>query len=194
MSGKEIYENYSLASFHFLKTCLFFQVSTNACRPASTSSAVSVTLDTTTISELNTLVPVRYTYEIQGVSVVDMNSMTLFPERLPHPCTPNLRSRWEPISSTTCENPTELQDETSDALTTLLLSSGDENPYITDIYFPESGMMCNSTDTETEIEIDVLNVDDGTTTCYKRVHPDYKSVYEREFFFFFQPKLIHYFC
>ena len=123
-------------------------------------------LDATTISELSTLTG-RYTYEIQGLSVVDMNSMTLFPEKLPHPCTLNLRSTWEPISSsTTCENLTELQDETSDALIDLLLSTVDENPYITDIYFPASGLSFNSTDTETDIEFDVVNVEDGTTTCF----------------------------
>lgn len=157
-------------------TYSIIQVSENACRPTSTSSTVSVTLDETTISELNNLGGM--VYEIQGVHVADINSMSLFPEKLPHPCTPNLRSRWEPILSAECQNPTELQDETSDALSELLLSSGDENPYIRDIYFPEAGMTCNSTDTEAEIEIGVVNDKDGTTTCWKRVHEDYKSVYE----------------
>ncbi len=153
------------------------EVSSNACRPASTSSAVSVILDNTTISELNNLVPGRYVYQIKGVNVVDVTDTSRFPRKLPHPCTPNLRSRWVPLAETDC-NPTNLESETFDALHELLLSSGDDNPYLRDIYFPEAGLTCNTTDVNPEIEINVVDIDDASTTCWKRIHDDYLSVYD----------------
>jgi hypothetical protein len=90
---------------------------------------------------------------------------------LDHPCTPGLRSRWEPKNLTDCD-PTELYSETNSSLHSLLSSSGDKNPYMRDVYFPEEGMMCNETDTEPEVEIEVNG------HCWRRVHDEHMSLYD----------------
>ena len=90
---------------------------------------------------------------------------------LDHPCTPDVRSRWERKDIIEC-NPTDLYGNTTQSLTELLSESGDSNPYIRDIIFPKEGKMCEASDTEPEIEIEV----DGV--CWKRVHDEYMSVFD----------------
>ena len=145
------------------------QLSTNACRTTSSSSAVEVVLDNTTISDLNHLVTGRFVYTLKGLNVVDQADDSQFPTKLKHPCTPELRSRW--LLEENC-NPSELYSGTNASLQELLGKSGDKNPYIRDIYFPEVGMSCNATDTNPEIEIEVKG------QCWKRVHGDFMSVYD----------------
>jgi len=145
------------------------QLSTNACRTTSSNSAVEVVLDNTTISDLNHLVPGRFVYTLKGLNVVDQADDSLFPTKLKHPCTPELRSRW--LQKENC-NPSELYSGTNASLQELLGKSGDKNPYVRDIYFPEVGMSCNATDTNPEIEIEVKG------QCWKRVHGDFMSVYD----------------
>ena len=88
-----------------------------------------------------------------------------------HPCTPGLRSRWEPKDIAGCI-PTALYSETTASLSKLISESEDSNPYIRDIFFPGEGIFCNPFDTEPEIEINV----DGE--CWKRVHEEDMSVFD----------------
>jgi len=145
------------------------QLSTNACRTTSSSSAIEVILDNTTISDLNHLVTGRFVYTLKGLYVVDQADNSQFPTKLEHPCTPELRSRW--ILKENC-NPTPIYSGTNSSLQELLGNSGDRNPYVRDIYFPEDGMSCNSTDKDPEIEIEVKG------QCWWRVHGDFMSVYD----------------
>ena len=145
------------------------QLSSNACRTTSSSSAIEVILDNTTISDLNHLVTGRFVYTLKGLYVVDQADNSQFPTKLEHPCTPELRSRW--LLKVNC-NPTPIYSGTNSSLQELLGKSGDRNPYIRDIYFPEVGMSCNSTDKDPEIEIEVKG------QCWRRVHGDFTSVYD----------------
>ena len=139
------------------------QLSTDACKP-SVNNRVDILLDNSTIATLNTLTG-RYVYAIKG-HLVKYEGIFL-----QHPCTAGLRSRWEPKNITDC-NPTELYSDTNSSLFDLLSRSGDRNPFIRDIFFPERGTQCNSTDTEPEIEIEV----DGV--CWKRVHDEHMSIFD----------------
>jgi len=145
------------------------ELSSNACQTTSAANAVEVFLNNKTISELNNLVTGRFVYTIKGVNVVDKADESMFPTKLAHPCTPELRSRW--LHKENC-NPTQIYSGTNASLQELLGEGGDSNPYIRDIYFPEIGMSCNSTDTNPEIEIEV----DGQ--CWQRVHGDFMSIYD----------------
>ena len=122
------------------------QLSSNACRPSS-NTEVNIFLENSTIAVLNHLTG-HYVYAVKGL-LVKYGGIVL-----DHPCTPGLRSRWEPKNLTDCD-PTELYSETNSSLHILLSSSGDRNPYVRYVYFPEEGMMCNETDTEPEVEIEV---------------------------------------
>lgn len=139
------------------------QLSANACQP-STNSDIDILLENSTIAAINRLTG-RYVYAIKGLLVQYGG------EVLSHPCTPGLRSRWEPKNLTDC-NPTDIYSGTNLTLSGLLSSSGDRNPYMRDIYFPNEGANCNITDTNPQIEIEV----DGT--CWKRVHDDHMSLFD----------------
>jgi len=145
------------------------QLSLNACRTTSATSAVEVLLNAKTISELNNLVTGRYVYTVKGLNVVDKADTSAFPSKLAHPCTPQLRSRW--LKNDICD-PTPIYSATNASLQELLGDGGDNNPYIRDIYFPEIGMLCNSMDTNPEIEIEVNG------QCWQRVHEDFMSIYD----------------
>ena len=139
------------------------QIGTNACK-SSSNREIEILLENSTITVIN-LLSGQYVYAIDGLLVKYEGIV------LEHPCTPGLRSRWEPKNLTDC-NPTELYSGTNSSLFDLLSKSGDRNPYIRDIYFPEEGTYCNSTDTEPEIEIEV----DGV--CWKRVHNEHMSIFD----------------
>ena len=139
------------------------QLSSDACK-ASSNSQVEILLENSTIAALNNITE-RYVYAIKGL-LVKYNGINL-----DHPCTPGLRSRWEPRSLSEC-SPTPLYDITNSSLSGLLSDSLDRNPFIRDIYFPEEGTYCNSSDTEPEIEIEV----DGE--CWKRVHDEHMSIFD----------------
>ena len=142
----------------------------DACRP-SVVTDTDILLDNSTIIALYNLTG-QYVYGIKGVNVVDQYEEVYDNAwKLPHPCTPSLRSRWEATSVLGC-NATNLSSSTNETLTGLLSDESDENPYIKDIYFPETGSLCNASDTNPEIEIIVGDV------CWKRVHDDYFSVYD----------------
>ena len=139
------------------------QMATNACK-LSSDGEIEISLENSTIAAMNALSG-RYVYAVDGLLVKHEGIV------LEHPCTPGLRSRWEPKNLTDC-NPTELYSETYSSLFDLMSSSGDRNPYIRDIYFPEEGKYCNSADTEPAIEIKVEGV------CWKRVHDEHMSVFD----------------
>ena len=139
------------------------QISINACKPSS-NKAIDILLENETISVLNHLTG-RFVYAVVG-QLVKFDGIFL-----EHPCTPGLRSRWEPRSLDGC-NPTELYGNTNSTLFGLLSTSGDRNPYIRDIFFPNEGGNCSVADTEPEIEIEV----DGQ--CWKRVHDEYNSIFD----------------
>ncbi len=139
------------------------QLSSNACRQGS-NDQIGILLENSTIAALTNLTG-RYVYVIQGLFVKDSGIF------LDHPCTPGLRSRWEPKDAGGC-NPTELYSATSSALAGLILESTDPNLFIRDIYFPLEGTSCDTRDTEPEIEIEV----DGQ--CWKRVHDEHMSIFD----------------
>ena len=139
------------------------KVSSDACRPSS-NSQVNILLDNSTLAALNNLTG-RYTYAIKGL-LVKYDGIVL-----DHPCTPDLRSRWLRKNITDCD-PTDLYENTNQSLTELLSNSGDRNPYFIDVTFPEEGLICEASDTEPEIEIEV----DGV--CWRRVHDEYMSVFD----------------
>ncbi len=145
------------------------QLSTDACT-SNSNSAIDITLDNSTIPILHNLTG-RYVYAIKG-QLVKYDGIVL-----DHPCTPGLRSRWEPKNLTECDF-TPLFSDTNSSLFSLLSSSNDRNPYIRDIYFPNEGMYCNVTDTEPEIEIEVNGL------CWTRVHDEYMSVFDVSVFFY----------
>jgi hypothetical protein len=139
------------------------QLSSEACKPSSTGQ-IEILLDNSTIATLNNLTG-RYVYAIKGLLV---KYKTLL---LEHPCTPGLRSRWEPKNLTDCQ-PTELYDTTYSSLFDLLSESTDQNPYMRDIHFPDEGKQCDVGDTEPEIEIEVNG------QCWRRVHDDHMSLFD----------------
>eukprot|EP00554_Chaetoceros_debilis_P007442 CAMPEP_0194077066 /NCGR_PEP_ID=MMETSP0149-20130528/3732_1 /TAXON_ID=122233 /ORGANISM="Chaetoceros debilis, Strain MM31A-1" /LENGTH=4275 /DNA_ID=CAMNT_0038757959 /DNA_START=113 /DNA_END=12940 /DNA_ORIENTATION=+ len=149
-------------------TCV---VSSNACKPSSTSSDIEILLEDDTLISLYNLTS-RYVYSIQGLNVVDqyMDMGQEFPEKLPHPCTASLRSRWFRKEVSECMV-TDIYSDTNETLSELLSDDSDENPYMRDIYFPETAQ-CNATDTDPAIEIIVGE------TCWERVHHDYLSIYD----------------
>ena len=138
-------------------------LSSNACKPSS-NSQVDILLENSTVSAINTLSG-RYVYAIEGL-LVKYDGINL-----DHPCTPGLRSRWVPMNLTDC-NLTPLYGNTTESLSELISNSGDRNPYMRDIYFPEEGKECEAGDTEPEIEIEV----DGV--CWKRVHDEHMSIFD----------------
>jgi len=142
-------------------------LSTNACLFSSSSSELTITLDSKTIYELYNLTG-SYVNAIKGLAVVDQ-----YDESVEHPCSQGgLRSRWKKKEISQC-NPTPMFSGTNSSLTSLLRDTADPNEYIRDIYFPEMGKECNRTDFDvTEIQI---IVDDD---CWEHVHPDYMSVYD----------------
>ena len=144
------------------------KVSSNGCETSSKSNELEVLLDNKTISELNVLTG-RYVYIVKGLNVVDQSDDGQFPWKLPHPCTEGLRSRWIPKDLNDC-NPTDIYSGTNNSLHELISSSRDSNPFMRDIHFPTSGMSCNETDTDPDIEIAVND------ECWRRVHEDFLSV------------------
>ena len=139
------------------------KLSSDACKPSS-DKEIEILLENSTIAAINILTE-RYVYAITGLLVKYEGIV------LDHPCTPGLRSRWEPKDILEC-NPTTLYSATNSSLHELLLNSGDRNPYMRDIHFPEEGMICNITDTDPEIEIEV----DGQ--CWRRVHDEHMSLFD----------------
>ena len=140
-----------------------FLLSSNTCKP-SANSQVDIKLENSTISTINNLSG-RYVYAIEGL-LVKYDGI-----RLDHPCTPGLRSRWIPMNLTDC-NLTPLYGNTTESLSELISKSGDRNPYMRDIFFPEEGKECEDSDTEPEIEIEVGGV------CWKRVHDEHMSIFD----------------
>lgn len=141
------------------------KLSNNACRANSgRGSQIDIVLNHATIAMLNNLTG-RYVYAIEGL-LVNYNGIIL-----DHPCTPGLRSRWEQKIISDC-NPTELYDATNETLSHLLSGSGDNNPFMRDIYFPAEGTFCDSLDTDPEIEIEVNG------ECWTRVHPEHMSLFD----------------
>ncbi len=141
------------------------QLSNGACEEISSSTGqIKILLDNSTIATLNDLTE-RYIYAIEGLPV-EYEGI-----KLEHPCTPGLRSRWEPKKLSDCQ-PTELQKATKKTLFHLLSGSGDNNPFLRDIFFPEEGAYCNKKDIETKIEIEVNG------ECWTRVHPEHMSIFD----------------
>lgn len=146
-------------------------MSLDACRTTSNSDDLEVLLEDETIKQLFSLTT-RYVYGLKGLNVIDQyGGNTDFAWKLPHPCTPNMRSRWLLKNLTDCD-PTNLFSGTNASLSELIHESDDTNPYLRDIYFPEVGMSCNETDTIPDIEIEVGG------SCWERVHDDYMSIYD----------------
>lgn len=137
------------------------KISFDACK-SSTNNLDEITLDNYTISAINNL-SMKFVYIIEGL-LVNYDGIAL-----EHPCTPGLRSRWEPQSS--CE-PTPLFTKTNSSLFQLLSESSDQNTYIRDIYFPNEGLDCDSMDDDPEVEISING------QCWKRVHDEHMSVFD----------------
>ena len=140
------------------------QLSSDACQGAYNNNQLRIKLENSTIASINTLTN-RYVYAIKGL-LVKYDGIVL-----DHPCTPGLRSRWEPKDIANC-NPTALYSDTSTSLSKLISESEDDNPYIRDIFFPEAGALCDPADTEPEIEMNVNG------ECWKRVHEEHMSVFD----------------
>ena len=138
-------------------------LSSNACK-SSSNTQIEILLENSTIAAINNLTE-RYVYAIKGL-LVKYDGIVL-----DHPCTPGLRSRWEPKNLTEC-NPTALYVNTNTSLSELLSESRDRNPYLRDIYFPEEGKECDTGDTEPEIEIEVNGM------CWTRVHDEHMSLFD----------------
>lgn len=145
--------------------------SSTACHITSTSNELEVVLNSQTIAELNVLTQ-RYVYRLEGLNVVDQVDHDF---KIPHPCNIDLRSRWIPKDSSSC-NPTILHSDTNETLHELLSTSSDFNPNLRDIYFPVD-MSCDPSDTDPDIEIIVGE------TCWKRVHEDYMSIYDMTYWY-----------
>ena len=139
------------------------QLSSDACKLSSNSN-VFLELGNSTIAVLNNLTD-RYVYAITGLLVKYEGIV------LEHPCTPGLRSRWEPKDLAEC-NPTDLYADTQAALSEIIHGSADRNPFIRDIYFPKEGKKCAPGDTEPEIEIEVNG------ECWRRVHNEHMSIFD----------------
>ncbi len=139
------------------------KLSSNACAQSS-NNHVSILLNNSTITSLNNLTG-RYVYGIKGLLVKHEGMV------LGHPCTPGLRSRWEPRNIVDCKI-TSLHEETNSTLFGLLSKRTDTNVYIRDIYFPDQGSYCHEQDTEPEIEIEVNG------QCWKRVHSEHMSIFD----------------
>ena len=108
----------------------------------------------------------RYVYAVEGLEVQDT-----FGNQVPHPCGSERRSRWARVEGA-C-NITALQPATLEALTGLLEEhSGDENPYVRDVFFPETGLACDPSDTDSTIVVLVAG------ECWRHVHPDHLSVFD----------------
>jgi len=132
-----------------------------ACGSSAAGDEIEFVLNETTIVELQEKSG-KYVYGIFGLPAGDLQ----------HPCTNELRSRWEIKDSNAGCDPTELYPETEEALAELLTVSDDDNPFIRDVYFSDAVLSCNSSDYEVEIEIEVDDI------CYKRVHDEHLSVYD----------------
>lgn len=145
------------------------KISQDAC-VTSSNNQVEMNLDNATIAALN-LITGRYVYGIKGLLVNYDGIM------LEHPCTPGLRSRWEPVSINDCV-PSELYNYTNSSLFELISQSSDSNPYIKDIHFPENGKTCHDKGIDPEIQIEV----DGV--CWRRVHDEYLSVFDVSILYF----------
>jgi hypothetical protein len=139
------------------------QLSLDACNLSSNSNAF-LELENSTIAVLNNLTD-RYVYAITGLLVKYEGIV------LEHPCTPGLRSRWEPKDLTEC-NPTDLYADTQATLSEIIYGAADRNPFIRDIYFPKEGKKCAPGDTEPEIEIEVNG------ECWRRVHDEHMSIFD----------------
>ncbi len=137
--------------------------SENACKPSS-NKQIELNLENETIRVLNFLTQ-RYVYAVKGL-LVRYEGIALG-----HPCTPGLRSRWLLKDISEC-NPTDLYNNTNATIFSLLVDSGDRNPFIRDIYFPEEGETCDEGDTELEIEIEVNG------QCWRRVHDEHLSIFD----------------
>ena len=90
------------------------------------------------------------------------------------PCYPGRITRWV-FNEATCENATALSAQTRAAIEFMLSNSGDENPYMKDVTFPEadSGYSCASNeDRLLNIEIQIGSL------CYAHVHPHLMNVYD----------------
>jgi hypothetical protein len=111
----------------------------------------------------------QYVYGVLGLPVVDFQGT-----KLESPCKPGLRSRWEIKSAAECPSPTVLEAATNATLVSLLTKSSDQNPYIRDIYFPNSGYSCGAANTVALANVQIV----VGSTCFKRVHPEHLSVFD----------------
>jgi hypothetical protein len=136
----------------------------SVCRPLYPQEA-ALTLSDFNIRQLYNLTG-RYVYALKGLPVEDQ-----YGNKLLHPCTPNLRSRWLLSDGSNCTT-TFIQPQTTNTLTWLLKTIFDRNSYLRDITFPTTGLSCDKNDTNPSV---VLNING---TCYTRVHPDYLSVFD----------------
>jgi len=141
------------------ETC-FLSTESSSCGSVSAND-ISFTLNEENIRALNLLTG-HYVYTVVGLEVRDSTySLDL-------PCTPNLVSRWEMVDLCV---PTNLTDVTADILREYIRNSNDENDFTKDITFGAVNN-CNEADYYTEIDIEV------DEQCYRRVHPDYMSVFD----------------
>jgi hypothetical protein len=135
------------------------------CGTVSSTPDIFIKLDELTLLTLFNLTG-RYVYGITGLSVIDQ-----YNNKIAHPCTPGLRSRWLLKEISLCNN-SDVFNITNATLSELLWRSTDTNPYFRDITFPQSGMTCDPLDTYPAIELKVSG------KCWTRVHPEYLSVYD----------------
>ena len=142
----------------------------SVCRPPNPPE-VALTLNEFNLRQLYNLTG-RFIYAMLGLPVVDQ-----FGNKIPHPCTPNLRSRWLISSGLNCTAANIIQSQTHSALSWLLKTSSDPNNYMRDITFPQSGLFCDKNDTNPMI---VLNING---TCFSRVHPEFLSVFDVSYYF-----------
>jgi len=137
----------------------------NVCKVDADTSSIEISLDRINLLNLFDLTG-RYVYSIMGLKV----KQTEFSYEVDHPCTPGFRSRWEK-GTPICSNPTSLGTNTYSSLYKLLSTSSDTNPFVRDIVFTSS-YVCDSFDTDVEIEIQV------DSNCYTHVHNEHMSVWD----------------
>lgn len=141
-----------------------------ACSQASAPAEFDLVMNETNIAKLFNLTG-RYVYAIKGLVLDDAGTQ--------NPCQTNDYTRWEKQTNTACSNPTPLGANTRAALEYMLGTASDNsNADLTDVKFPTAGgYTCDSGDAALlNIEIDVEV--EGTSTCYKQVHPNHLSVYD----------------
>jgi len=136
--------------------------SATACGSSGTPNLL-IDLNSDNIMDIHTITG-QYVYGVLGLPLIDA-----FSNAQPWPCEPNLRTRWEILGAGDCAQ-TSMGSETLGTLSELLVQKGtsDENPLLRDIIFPITGSTCDSSDSDSLVEVEIVL----GSQCFSRVHPE----------------------